>query len=388
MDAAGRRVRGAVMAKSDGVAFEQIKRSGLAPLRIRLSDRSGPLGDRAPSLTDREAAEFLASLSALLAAGADMRTALDILGDRGGRGPTRALARALLLRLGGGAGLEESFGSQLGRNGPFVAALISSGDLSGGLQRAAEVLQARIKLKDQLVSVISYPAFVAVSTLVALAVIVLFVAPALAPLVSETGGHTPATLGALLAVSDFVHVHWAGLVVGMVLALAGLVVLGRAGLLGRLWEAALLDGPVRRTAAGLVFGGFAVGLGNMLSGGASTSEALRLAIRSAPTRLARQRLDPVVQAVREGQPLSTALESVRAFPDAIIRLTAVGEASGALGTMLARAGRLEEETAIRRIEAMGRVLGPALIVGLGAIIGLMMGSLLTGLSQLGQAALQ
>ena len=42
----------------------------------------------------------------------------------------------------------------------------------------------------------------------------------------------------------------------------------------------------------------------------------------------------------------------------------------------------------RRIEAAGRVLGPALIVGLGGLIGLMMAGLLSGVSQLGQSALQ
>jgi type II secretory pathway component PulF len=165
-------------------------------------------------------------------------------------------------------------------------------------------------------------------------------------------------------------------------------VLAKAGLLGRFMERALLDGPFRRTASGLVFGAVAIALGNMLSAGASMSEALRLATRSAPSKLARERLDPVAQAVRQGQPLSAALEQVKSFPDAIIRLATVGEASGALGAMLTRGGKIEEDAALKRIEATGRILGPALIVGLGAIIGLMMGGLLTGLSQLGQSALQ
>ena len=66
----------------------------------------------------------------------------------------------------------------------------------------------------------------------------------------------------------------------------------------------------------------------------------------------------------------------------------MGEASGALGAMLARAGQMEEDAAIRRIEAAGRILRPALIVVLGALIGLLMAGLLSGISQLGDAALQ
>ena len=108
------------------------------------------------------------------------------------------------------------------------------------------------------------------------------------------------------------------------------------------------------------------------------SEALRL----------RTRLEPVAQAVRQGQALSVALGVVKAFPPAITRLAAIGEASGALGLLLARAGKLEEETALRRIEAVGRLLGPALIVALGGMIGLLMAGLLSGVSQSGGAALQ
>ncbi len=56
--------------------------------------------------------------------------------------------------------------------------------------------------------------------------------------------------------------------------------------------------------------------------------------------------------------------------------------------MLARAGELEEEAALRRIEAAGRLIGPALIVVLGGVIGLLMGGLLSGVTQIGDSALR
>lgn len=332
--------------------------------------------------------EFLSDLSALLAAGTDMRTTLGILGGRGDRQPLRVLTQALAADIGGGGALDQAFAKRLGKNGPFVAALVSSGDLAGGLQRAADMLQSRVKMRDQLITVLSYPAFVFLSTLAALAVIILFVIPALTPLVAESGGRPPLVLGVLIAISNFLRFN--ATILGVVLALTVLLVAmtSRAGLLGRFIEQALLDGPTGRTTSSLVFGAFAIALGNMLSAGASMSEALKLATRSVPSRVARERLEPVGQAVRQGQPLSAALERVKPFPDAIIRLAVVGEASGALGAMLARGGKIEEDAALKRIEAIGRILGPALIVGLGAIIGLMMGGLLTGVSQLGQSALQ
>jgi type II secretory pathway component PulF len=388
VDPSGRRIRGSLAALSDQLAFEQLKQQGLSPIWLTQNARLATQA-RPQRLTDQQCAEFLSDLSALLAAGSDMRTSIAILGGRGGdRHPVRAVSRALAADIGGGGSVEGAFAAQLGKNGPLVAALISAGDLVGGLRRAADMLQARLRLREQLISALSYPTFVALSTVLALGVIILFVVPALAPLVSEVGGHPPMILGLLIEVSDFVRTR-GGMLGLLALVLVGLLLLAaRLGLLIRALQQLGLDGPARRTTSGFVFGAFAIALGNMLSSGAPISEALRLAIRSTPWRSARERLEPVAQAVRQGQTVSSALEAVKGFPDSIARLAAVGEVSGALGPMLARGGKLEEDAAIKRIEAAGRVLGPALIVGLGAIIGLIMGGLLTGVSQLGQGALQ
>lgn len=385
VDASGRRVKGAVSAHSDAGAFQRLKYEGLQPLRIHASKSGGIQHSTKAGLKDRDLAAFLSELSGLLGAGADMRTALGILGGAPRQG---ALARGLATTIGGGSSPSEAFASHLGKNGAFVAALIASGDLPGGMQRAADVIQSRVSLRDQFIGALSYPLFVLVSTLAALAVIVLFVAPALAPLVADSGGRPPFVLGLLIGVSAFLQKNGGWLAILLAAVATGGATMARLGLLARAVQNLVLDGPFRRTAGGLIFGGFAISLGNMLTGGASMTEALRLAIRSIPTQLARERLSAAVQAVREGQALSSALGKVPAFPGAIVRLAAVGEASGALGSMLTRAGKLEEDAAIKRIETAGRLLGPILIVGLGAVIGLLMGGVLTGVSQLGQTALQ
>jgi len=68
-------------------------------------------------------------------------------------------------------------------------------------------------------------------------------------------------------------------------------------------------------------------------------------------------------------------------------MAAVGEESGALGRMLERAAMIEQEAAVRRLQAWTRWLGPALFVVLGAIIGLLMGGLLGSVTSLGEAAI-
>ncbi len=391
IDAQGRRVRGVVLAINEAAAFEDLRRGGLSPvaLRRRAAPRAKPQPVQAPS--DRESADFLASLGDLLSAGADIRTSLGILGQRSERPVVQALGRRLAADISSGESLDRAFARSFQKGQAFVGSMVAAGeaggDVAGGLHRAAEIIYARLKLRDQLVSVMAYPAFVFASAIAAVFVILLFIVPSIAPLAMDTGSTPPASLRVLIAASNLLRGNLLGLGLGAAAAVAASVVAAITGLLSAPAEVLFLDGPVKRTTRGVVFGGFAISLGSMLSAGAPISDALRLAIRSVRSRGGRRRLEPLVSAVRQGQSLSQALALVRGFPPSVVRLAAVGEASNSLGQMLARGGKLEEEAAMRRIETFGRLAGPALIVLLGLMLGVLMGGLLSGVSQMGQTAL-
>lgn len=391
VDSSGRRVRGSLLAPDDAAAFDQLRRDGLQPVSLKPGRRKVRAETQGRSLGRQEAADFLSSLAELLKAGADIRTALAILSARYEKAAVRQVCQQLSSDISGGEALERSFARSFPGRNAFVASMVAAGeaagDLAGGLERAADVLASRLKLRNQLISVLAYPMFVLTSAVCAVFVILLFIVPAIAPLAEDSGASPPLALRILIAASRFLGenlILLAAVLGAIVLALG---VAWAAGLLARPLALLSLDGPVRRTARGVIFGSFAVSLGTMLGAGAPMSDALRLAIRAVPSPAARRRLEPVTFAVRQGHPLSSALETVKGFPPAIVRLAAVGEASNALGPLLQRGGRVEEEAALRRIETLGRIAGPALIVALGGLLGVLMGGLLSGVSQMGQSVL-
>lgn len=392
LDAEGRRMRGQMAGASEQAVFERLRLQGLSPLTLKAVDTDRPT-DRVAALRDRESAEILLSLADLLAAGADMRSALNVLMSRSEGSRVAGACRKLLREVSAGEALDVAFAGALAPRHGFVSALIAAGEASGDLpqamRRAGEMLEASIKLREQLIGALAYPAFVLFSTLAAAGVILLAVVPSLEPLVSEGGGGgegAPILMG-LLAASRGLREHGPVLGVGLAILVLLIHVLARVGLLREPVERLLLAGPVGRTAGGLYYGGFSISLGVMLAAGAPMSEALRLATRGVRSEVARRRLEPVLQAVRQGVSLSQALQAVRGFPQTVVRLVSVGETTGALGRMLQRSGKLEEEAAVRRIESAARLLGPALIILLGGLIGLMMAGLLAGVTELGQAAL-
>jgi type II secretory pathway component PulF len=391
IDGAGRRVQGALAARSEAMAFEELRARGLSPLSLRRGPARVGIEERPKLPSDRESADFLSSLADLLRAGADIRTALGILGSRNDRTAVKQLGQTLIEQISGGESLERAFGRIFVERYAFVGSMVaageSAGDLPAGLERAAGVLYSRIKLRDQLVSVLAYPMFVLASAVAAVFVILLFIVPTIAPLAKDAGAAPPPSLAALIVASDLLRQNLLALVMLTIAAVAGIFTAARLGMLGALIERLVLDGPARRTVSGLIFGSFSISLGTMLAAGTPAADALRLANRSVMTKAAQRRLATLVQIIRQGQSLSAALETIKGFPPSIIRLAAVGEATNALGAMLARGGKLEEEASMRRIEVLGRIAGPALIVLLGMLLGVLMGGLLSGVSQMGQAAL-
>ena len=390
LGADGKRVRGQVAGPSEQAAFERLRRQGLSPLKLK-TVRSAGQAPRGESLRDRESAEILLSLADLLSAGADMRASLNVLLSRAQGTRVANACRQLLREISAGEALDATFARTLAPRHGFVAALVAAGEAAGdlpqALRRAGEMLEAAIKLREQLIGALAYPLFVLVSTLAAAGVILLAVVPSLEPLVSDGGGEGAPILSGLLAVSRLLRDHGLVLVAILLSGLAALAALARAGLLAAPLDRLWLTGPWRRTTGALSYGGFAISLGAMLTAGAPMSDALRLAVRGVRSTLAKARLRLVLQQVRQGVSLSEALQAVKGFPPTIVRLVSVGESTGALGRMLQRSGKLEEDAAVRNIEAAARLLGPALIVLLGGLIGLMMAGLLSGVSELGTAAL-
>ena len=389
VNAEGRRVRGAIKAAGEAAAFQRLRAAGLSP--VRLKRRGGATRPAITALGERECIELVANLGHLLQAGADMRTALGILGSRAPRGQTASVCRSLGSDIGGGAPLDVSFGRVSRQYGHFIGAMVSAGeaggDLAGSLARAAEIIETRSKLRRKLASTMAYPAFVLASSIAAILALLLFVIPSLAPLVRDSQSAPPVSLRIMMAASDALQAHFMGVELAVSGAGVGFVLAHQTGGLQRAMDRLLLTGPARRTAGGIAYGSFAVVLGGMLTAGAPMSDALRLSLRSVRSDLARRRLEPIVQQVRQGEALSRTLERVKGFPQSIWSLTAVGEASGSLGPMLVRSGKLEEEASLNRIEAIGQLIGPALIIALGGVVGLLMAGLLSGVSQLGQSSL-
>ena len=389
VNAEGQTRNGEIEAVTETEAYARLKSQALSPIKLDLAQSKSfslNVSSNAERLNPRALEDWLTSLAVLLRAGADIRTALHVLEDE------RPVLKAIAQRILGGAATDAAIGPVFTPEDSHLSALIAAGevrgDLPSGLEAAASVLATRRRIREQLFEALSYPAFVFVTAIAALLVILLVVVPAIAPLLDETGHAMPVYFSVIVALSQFIQSGWPIMLGGTILLIVIFVIGYRFGGLKRVFEAWGLDGPFGGVVSALIYGGYAKTLGHMLSRGTVLTDALRLCQKSLGNDVARVRLDSVLLAIRRGQSLSEALKSIKGFPRAIIRLCEVGEASSALGPMLARAGEREEDEALKAIDRSSKILGPALIVGLGLMIAAIMGGVLTALTDIGNVTSQ
>jgi type IV pilus assembly protein PilC len=97
--------------------------------------------------------------------------------------------------------------------------------------------------------------------------------------------------------------------------------------------------------------------------------------------MARQ-LETVAQSVREGQGLAATMRTTGLFPDVAVKMTEVGEATGALQEMLNSLAEFYDEEIETRMERFVTLVEPVLLITMGLVIAALLLALYLPLFQL------
>ena len=116
-------------------------------------------------------------------------------------------------------------------------------------------------------------------------------------------------------------------------------------------------------------------MSTLLSGGLPLVTALETAGQSMSSRLIVRGISEASRSVREGQTLAQSLEQTEVFPDLAVEMVEVGEATGALPTMLSSIAEFYEEDVQSALSAAMSLIEPAILVFMGVVVGFILISL-------------
>ncbi|MDP4916453.1 MAG: type II secretion system F family protein, partial [Haliea sp.] len=153
-------------------------------------------------------------------------------------------------------------------------------------------------------------------------------------------------------------------------------------------DARLLKLPV---VGGIVFqfevSKFARTVGTLLSNGVSLLKAISIAIDTVDNRVIKGALQVLPPAVKSGKRISVALEETGLFTPMVIQMTRVGEESGRLDTMMLELAKVFDGHVQSGVKRGLTLLEPVLILGMGAIIAVIIISILLGILSVNDLAI-
>ncbi|MGF1447130.1 MAG: type II secretion system F family protein [Pikeienuella sp.] len=398
IDQSGEVVTGILDCPDRAAAASRLQASGHLPVRIEAKPERGLMALLNTEITPRDALAardrmaFTRALATLTGAGLPLDRALEIAAELGERSSVRAVSGRLLDTVREGSSFADALDRESTGFPPLYRAVIRAGEAGAALEttlaRLADTLEAQAKQAGELRSALIYPAFLIVTAIGSVALLLGYVVPSFEPLLDAADVDPPPITAVVIAAGRFVETWWAV----MLAALVGLLAAGRIALLWpaiRLaWHRALLDVPL----LGSVWKKAETArltrlLASLLENGLALPTALRHAQAALANRAVAAEIARVIPEVEAGRGLSLPLQEGAVLPPLARQLIRVGEESGQLTEMLARTAGIFEEESRRAVAQALSILTPALTLLMGVLIAVIISSILFALFTINELAI-
>lgn len=258
----------------------------------------------------------------------------------------------------------------------LVAAAEADGQLSSALTQLADDLETSAADRRELIGAVAHPLVCLAAALGLTNYLGASFLPRIVDLYRNFDLSPPASVLAFASVSTFLADHGLHLIVGLAgLLAAGAIARRYPGVrlaMDRLLLALPMVGGVLRAAATSRFVGT---FGRLHDRGVPTLRALDLSASVVGNRVMRGAIRAVEEEVRAGRPIAAALEGTGCFSPIAVSMAAVGEASGALGSLLLRAERSCREEWRQGTRRFLAVLRPVLLLVVGGAVLFLLSSL-------------
>lgn len=367
-----------------------LEEKGLLVLSLRPTGMLGgvaPVLGRRRRIRKRDFLEFNQELATLLKAGMPLVQSLDLLRTGLADPVFKSVLDSVHERVKAGAQLSDAFDHHRTLVPRIYTASLMAGERSGNLESVLRryVTYERLigSIRRKTISALLYPLVLIGLSLAVVTIIVLKLVPAFSDFYAGFGAELPTMTRVIVSASMFLS----GNILWILAALTAVVAvvtswLRRPGQRLRL-DGALLSIPW----AGDIVRKFSTSqssrtLATLLGGGIPLVQALEVAARAVTNQFMARELDVIAQSVREGRGLAATMRERGVFPDVAVKMTEVGESTGALQDMLNSLADFYDEELETSLERFVTLIEPVLLIGLGIVIAALLLSLYLPLFQL------
>lgn len=372
----GKTIRGELEAADEKIARLQLKRRNLKIKKIKEKpkDLFANVSFMQPKITSKDLVIFTRQFSTMIDAGLPLVQGLTILAEQMENKTFKGILREVVTDVEGGASLAEALQKHPKVFDSLFVNLVAAGEVGGILdtilQRLATHIEKAQKLKARIKSAMTYPAIVVAIAILVISVIMIFVIPVFESMFADFGSALPLPTQIVVNISRFTkgNVHY---MIGGLIVLVIVFKRFKSTKAGRKKvDIIMLKLPVFGTLLKKVaVASFTRTLGTMIASGVPIITAMEIVAKTSGNVVLEEVVLDVRSSIAEGQPIAEPLSENDIFPNMVVQMIGVGEAAGALETMLEKIADFYDDEVDAAVDALTSMLEPLLMVFLGGTIG-------------------
>jgi len=352
---------------------EQIQVTRIQPARTK-SAAKVVKAIKARKVPAKNLAVFTRQFSVMIDAGLPLVQCLDILGNQEEHSYFSQVILATRSDVEAGMSLAEAMKRHPKVFDALFCNMIAAGEAGGILdtilKRLAVYIEKAVKLKNQVQSAMIYPIAVIVIAALVIGVILWKVIPTFASLFAGLGAELPLPTRVVIALSNNLIRFMPVLFVLFVLGGWGFRTYyatekGRRVIDGISLKLPILGSILRKIAVAR----FCRTLSTLMASGVPILDGLDITARTSGNAIIEDAIQVTRKSIERGETISAPLKETGVFPGMVVQMISVGEATGALDTMLGKIADFYEEEVDVAVEGLLTLLEPLMIALLGGAVG-------------------
>ncbi|XOV77652.1 MAG: type II secretion system F family protein [Aestuariibacter sp.] len=385
VSANGETVVGEMELSCEAEVVSKLQESGQIPLHVSSQENGGirqQLEFRARSRNNgKTLILFTQQLARLLNAGMPLDRALQMVVELNDQASTKKVVSAILEKVKQGERFSDALNMQSQMFSGLYISLVRAGEASGALEKTLAALAVHLqksnKLKSRIKTALIYPLLLLVLAGSSLLLLMMYVIPKFVPMFQDMGGEMPLLTQIVLSSGQILQSFWWLFALLLIVIPVGIRRFMAVPANRHWWHnwclnQALLGDVVTKTEVTR----FTRTFGALLINGVSLLKALTIARDVIDNLALKDIVDKARVQVKSGCSLSKSLQQHAAFPKMALQMMQVGEETGNLGSSLGEIADVYDEEVQVALERMLALLVPLVTLGLAAIIGLIVTSML------------
>ena len=275
-----------------------------------------------------------------------------------------------------GLSLSEALQRHPGVFSTLFVSLTKAGEVSGNLEEILDELATYLENLDdvrrKVRSAMTYPIFMVVFLFAMMSAMFMWIIPMFSDVYVQLGANLPAATRKLVSLSEWISINFSTVVASLSGVAAGLWLVSKTRRGGYIIDSIKLRTPIFGSLLNQsILNKFSKTAGILLNAGVPVIESMNLIGKIVSNRVYEVAIGDATEYIRDGFNITSALRRTEIFPPILLQLSATGEETGELDTLLDKAADYYYKQVNALVERMTTLIEPILILMVGVIIGVM-----------------